>query len=382
MRLEAALLVFAAILAAPTTARAQGTARSMDIDTSVRSSGMAGASTAVFFGDELNAWANPALLGYVSGLRYRRTSTQLVPGLASDVDFDTEHLQLGGGGVGLVFSGRPAFEGVKLDYGSDPAFDGFERVKSWGFGVSVLRAVESAQRAAGHAPTPRSERADVSFGMNFKRTRVAFDPFFGEDTGNTIDWGVLARATPIDRKEGVPLRLSAAAGFSILNANDEIFFKDSFFGGAPPTRQRRAGMAMNLTLDPPAWGMAASGSRPWYLEGLSPLLSFGLAADWVHASAGGRDAGFDTWGVGIEASFLEMLSLRGGYYDDEKGNIKDPTFGFALALPVGKVAGARYEHSMFPQARNSGIDDLQRDSFTIWLHPLALWSASRRAPQE
>jgi hypothetical protein len=58
---------------------AQGTGRSMDIDISARSAALGGASTALPWGD-LNHWANPALLGYVDGIRYAHQRTQLVPG--------------------------------------------------------------------------------------------------------------------------------------------------------------------------------------------------------------------------------------------------------------------------------------------------------------
>lgn len=368
-----ALFVLTATIVGSLPAHSQGTARSMDIDTSIRSSGMAGASTAVFFGDDPNSWANPALLGYASGVRYQRGKTQLVPGLATDVFFSSEHVRVGGGGAGVVFSGRPVLEGVELDYGSD-FFRGFETVESWGFGVSALRAAEAIRHAAGGAPAPRSRKVDVSFGMNFKRTHFVLGPF-SEDSANTVDWGVLLRATPLDRSDpgaGVPLRLDAALGFGVINANEATFF------GFPPTRQKRTGIAMHLALDPPAWGMSQSGSRPWYLEGLSPLFSFGLAGDWTRASAGGQGRRYDTWGAGVEATMLNVLTLRGGYYYDRLGEIQDPTFGFALTLPVGRLAGVRYEESRFPQARDSGLSDLTRRSFTVWVDPVEFWGFSRR----
>jgi hypothetical protein len=379
MRMRAvALFVLTATIAGPLPAHSQGTARSMDIDTSIRSSGMAGASTAVFFGDDPNSWANPALLGYASGVRYQRGRTQLVPGLATDVFFNSEHVRVGGGGAGLVVSGRPFLEGVEVDYGPD-VFSGFETVESWGFGVSALRVVEGIRRAAGGAPAPRSHKADVSFGMNFKRTNVVLVPGFFEDSGSTVDWGVLLRATPLDRSDpgpGVPLRLDAALGFGVINANDEIFLR------FPPTRQKRTGIAMHLAVDPQASGLSRSGSRPWYLEGLSPLFSFGLAGDWTRASAGGQGRRYDTWGAGVEATMLNVLTLRGGYYYDRIGEIQDPAFGFALTLPVGKLAGVRYEESRFPQARNSGLSDQRRMSFTVWVDPVEALGLSRREGAE
>ena len=56
------------------SARAQGTGRSMDIDLSIRSAAMGGASNAMSWGD-LNYWGNPALLGYAQGVRYVHTHT-------------------------------------------------------------------------------------------------------------------------------------------------------------------------------------------------------------------------------------------------------------------------------------------------------------------
>ena len=88
------------------SAHAQGTGRSMNIDLSVRSAGMGGASNALSWGD-LNHWGNPALLGYAQGLRYVHTHTQLVPGLASNVFLNSNVVQAGGGGVGVGFGRRP-----------------------------------------------------------------------------------------------------------------------------------------------------------------------------------------------------------------------------------------------------------------------------------
>ena len=67
---QVSLAVLLLSLARPSAGLAQGTARSMDIDLSIRSAGMAGASNAVFWGGSLNHWANPAVLGYTRGIRY------------------------------------------------------------------------------------------------------------------------------------------------------------------------------------------------------------------------------------------------------------------------------------------------------------------------
>src|SRR5438093_2242589 len=115
-RVSLAVLLFA--LARPSVGLAQGTARSMDFDLSIRSAGMAGASNAVFWGGPLNHWANPAVLGYTHGIQYEYGKTQLVPGLATDVFIRSQAVKLGWGGIGRVAQGQP--EGVGgglLDYG-------------------------------------------------------------------------------------------------------------------------------------------------------------------------------------------------------------------------------------------------------------------------
>ena len=120
---------------------AQGTGRSMDIDISARSAALGGASTALPWGD-LNHWANPALLGYVDGIRYAHGRTQLVPGLAANVIFTTDYVQVGAGGIGVLFSGKPFDKGgVHLDYGLSEGrdengnftgtFASYERVKAF-----------------------------------------------------------------------------------------------------------------------------------------------------------------------------------------------------------------------------------------------------------
>src|SRR5712671_1949047 len=86
-----------ASLAVAVAAHAQSTARSLDIDTSIRASGMGGTSAAVWWG-EPGIWGNPASLAGVRGVGWLEGRTQLVPGLASDVRFKTSRLVIGGAG--------------------------------------------------------------------------------------------------------------------------------------------------------------------------------------------------------------------------------------------------------------------------------------------
>src|SRR5216684_2915108 len=175
-------------LAGPARVRAQGAAISTNLPQSVRAAGMAGCSNAVFWGGDVDAWSNPALLGYQSGLRYENARTHLIPSLASGVFFTSKRVFAGEYGLGFAFAGKPfdSMGSVHLDYGLSEAtsatgedlgtFDSFEDVNSWGMGVSVGRAADALSRAiTGHAPGI-FRYADVAVGMNHKDVEIALFP--------------------------------------------------------------------------------------------------------------------------------------------------------------------------------------------------------------
>ena len=365
-------------------ALAQGSARSMDIDVSIRSAGMGGASNAVLWGRGLNHWANPALLGAEHGIRWEWGRTQLVPDLASDVVFESHVVKIAGGGLGLVSSGLPFGPGVRLGYGvsegtddsGNPTgtFESFERVESWGFGISAFEAVETlAQlRDDDDEPGPLSRYVDFAFGMNFKDVKVSQYP--GASAGTTArDWGVAARFTPVDLRTdgGTAVRIDATIGVSVLNANDDAWI-DIFWNGAV-SRHRRAGMGLHLAIDPRSGRHSDPDGGSWLEEGMSPLLSVGIAADRSRISAGPPENGlglYETEGAGVEVALANILWGRAGHYTDRKGDIDDATWGWGIQLPLGRVAGIRYDGALFPQS--NGLKSVQRHGASIWLDPFEL----------
>ena len=73
-----------------------------------------------------------------------------------------------------------------------------------------------------------------------------------------------------------------------------------------------------------------------------------------------------------------MLTLRGGHVKDVLGGIDDASYGLGVALPLTEYAGARYDYAKYPQA--SGLEKLTRQSFSIWLNPIALRRALHSSP--
>ena len=91
--------------ARPAHAQATSGAQVTFLDPSIGLAGMGRAGVAVFWDQDPEDWANPALLGSLRGIRYSYGRTQLVPDLAEDVYFTTQRIAVGfGGGVSFVVS--------------------------------------------------------------------------------------------------------------------------------------------------------------------------------------------------------------------------------------------------------------------------------------
>lgn len=382
-------------------AGAQGTGRSMDFDLSIRSAAMGGASNAMSWGD-LNYWGNPALLGYAQGVRYVHTHTQLVPGLANDVFLNSNVVEVGGGGLGVVFSGKPAGGGgVRLDYGQSEGrdengnptgtYDSWETVKSIGAGISVARALESALRFGAGRDIDLSRYADVSFGANAKAVTIVLGPAnalgSGPDRTEARDWGIQARVTPYDgfrAKSSPPIRVDLAHGVSVLSYNDDAIVSFTSVGeSSPVTRHHRRGSAGRIAAG--RWFWEPSPNRGALLralvEGLTPLLTVSAAAD--HADIGTlHEINYRTNGSGTEVTIVNVFTYRRGHYEDLTGQIDGDTWGWGVALPLGSLGGARYDDAHIPQARNSGLQNVHRSQVTVWLDPIAIWRLSHGERRE
>ncbi|MEQ1834791.1 MAG: hypothetical protein ABL977_17230, partial [Candidatus Eisenbacteria bacterium] len=198
------VLCASALALAPAPSHAQGTARSMDIETSVRAAGMAGASAGVWWG-EPGVWGNPASLAEVRGVGVVDGHTQLVPGLATDVFLDSRRVLIGGGGLGVSLMGVPSGLGkLRLDYGrsaiTDPfgnvigSFNSYERVQGVGVGFSPVRLFDRIRGRDRGGDAPLTRWFDVALGAQHKHTKVVIGPpsTGGTATGDTWDWGATA----------------------------------------------------------------------------------------------------------------------------------------------------------------------------------------------
>jgi hypothetical protein len=379
------LAALAALLLAHAPALAQGTARSMDVDVSIRSAALGGASNALFWGQGTNHWGNPALLAYSTGIRFEHGHTDLVPGLATDVTFETDVMKLGVLGFGLVFSGTPFPKGVELQYeseGLDPGnptgtFSSGETVDSWGFGVSPIRILETLLGYAKQPVRPTS-KVDVTYGMNFKDVSLNLGPGVPTTSTSAMDWGILGRIKLVDlpiESTSIPLAVEIAYGYSMLSFDEsEVTFINEDVT-VPVSRHERQGAAVRMAFDHPGLHQSTDSRWAWFLAGLSPLVTLGVTSDHDNITAGDF-GGYDVSGYGFELELVNIAAFRIGHYTDELGGIDDRTWGYAIGLPFGKAAGVRYEESWFPQAADAQLPHVDRRGFSVWVDPLQI----RRGP--
>ena len=375
------------------TASAEDYPLVLGYDLSTRSAALGGASNALFWGEELNSWGNPALLGEARGIRFTTSHMAVSPFLTDRASFQSSDLVLGGEGLGLVFSGRPRGLGrVVLDYGAQPVLgpggypttfaDAFESVDSWGFGVSVLQAIRATSRLWG-ADFPRHDRFDVSLGMNFKN--IATQHLYGyPQTTRARDWGILLRATPVNNMGNasrLPARFDLAGGISVLTYNDDATLP-GIDGPTPISQHARLGASARVALDPPQLVRASQQESPLasWLDGLRPLLSVGLTTDReVRGTRYTTTERYTGWGA--EVTIARVFSVRRGHTVD-KGRywpLEGSTSGWSVGLPVGRWAGFMVEDARFPQPRGSVVGTLHRRATVAWLDFIA-FARSRHHP--
>jgi len=385
----------------PVASRAQGVGRSMDIDTDIRSAGMGGASAGVAWGDP-NVWGNVASLSGVSGFHWEHSSTQLVPGLATDVWLRSNRLLVGADGVGVSLLGVPAImDGVRLDYGTSTETDqsgnvigqysSYETVNGQAVAVSLPKLMDAL--APPKAGAMRfSDAFDLSLGLARKRTHIDLGSYYGAAEATTYDVGVQARVSPLAL---LPAPAAAAGsldlrklalfdvglGFSELNAVGGDFKFPSMDQSASAERTRRVGGAMRIGAHVPpldALGPLAKmgpltqgGPLAHVLDGFDPLIAVCLAFDH---DASAITSSYTVNHTGIELTIANVITIRRGHWTDRSGDIDGSTSGWGVGIPFGPWAGFRYDRAHVPQASNSGLPDVERTGWTVWCDAVRVWS--------
>ena len=384
VRAASSVMLLLALCSAPPSAEAQSLAA--NLDPSVQSAGMGGATVAAFWLDQPNTYINPALVGFQRGITYSFGTTDF-PSFSpftfqSEYKFQTHQILVGAHGIGLEITGKPieALGRLRVDYGPTEItdIDGnvigeatfFEDVRTLAIGVDVIALLASFQEASGGEPASIRNRLSIALGHAWKDIEVSLEPDFGfeGEEEHTKDLGALVRYAALDQigstlgeaSQETKCRLDVAGAYSRKNWDEEAFSSFSHYGAS-----------VRLTVATPTDG------EGWIAAFGSPSIGFGLL--WTALDAGG-DA---TNSFGAEATVFDILYLRGGVVEDYfvtgffPGFAElrtEATFGGGVKLNYRKMLGARFDYARFPA---SVFYDVDRFQGSLFVDPIRLWQAVR-----
>lgn len=299
-------LIFTLLL--PLAAHAQGTGRSLDIQPGGRQNGMGAAGVALPEDATGVSWWNPAGLGFVERSAVELTYAQLVPGLASDVNYNYGtyvHPMGGWGALGLNL--------VFLSYGTSPGYDATGQ-STGDFGSNEF----APQLSYGTRVLP-----DLSVGATLKYVRIQLAPSSQSGVGSTfaVDLGGLYKIPAARINLGVNLQ---NMGPSVTFINEDQ--------ASPLSRNLKTGIS---------W-------EPYSRKNFA----FTLVGDF-NQSLVTND--FRVYNFGGELRFADQLAGRMGYYDDPLGEIQDLTYGLGI-----NWHSLSLDFASIPQAKNSGLENVKK----------------------
>lgn len=308
MRLRIIYLAVLTSLAFAGVAGAQGTGRSLDIQPGARQNGLGAAGVALADDATGVTWWNPAGLGFVERSAVELTYAQLVPGLASDVNYNylsyVRPLEgWGAFGLGIVFLSYGQSEAADDQGTSQGTFGSNEFSPALYFGTRVL--------------------PDLSVGLSLKYIRIQLAPSSFSGVGSTfgLDLAALYRIPTAKLSFGINVQ---NLGPSVTFINEDQ--------ASPLSRNVKAGAAWEA-----------------YNKGPVGVL---LVEDFNQSLVTNK---FRTYNHGLEVRVADQIAGRVGWYSDPLGDISDLTFGIglnwkSLALDFGSI----------PQAKNSGLDYVKK----------------------
>ena len=266
------------------SAWAQGTARSLDIQPGARQVAMGAAGVALADDPAGVAWWNPAVLGFVGRPAIELTYSALVPGLADDVTYNYMnylHPVEGWGsfGVGVLF----------LSYGS------LDLTSSTGAQVGTYTPIEfSPAIYFGTQLLP-----DLSVGAAVKYVRVQLAPSSNQGIGSTFGFDL-----------GALYRIPAARldfGANLQNMGPKLAFIDEDKAD-PLSRNFKIGTS--------------------WVPLMTKDFTFTAIADFNQSLVNSE---FRTYNYGAELSFVDQLAGRVGWVADPTGDISGLSYGLGVA---------------------------------------------------
>jgi len=303
------------ICSASVSAQGEAGAACLIIQPGARANGM-GQSYVAISDDATGGWWNPA------GLAFTRTNidlmhSQLVPELASDVFYEFIGGTLEIEGIGIM-----GLSLIYLTYGEWEGRDAFNnylgKFTSWEIAPTVSGAVKLSE--------------NIGIGMNLKFVYIDLAPEeatvegeAGRGSSVAIDAGGLWKVPDFSVWRLEIKRLSLGIAVSNLGPSITFINRDQ---AAPLPRNLRSGFAYTPYL-------TDVGTLTLVGEVNRPLVEFERS---------------NTYHVGAEFVYVDLLAVRGGYVRDRDGNIEDPTYGLGFIFN-NRI---RIDYASIPQAKELG----------------------------
>lgn len=297
-----------AVILFASTAFAQGTGRSLDIQPGGRQNGFGAAGVALTDDATGSTWWNPAGLGFIQKADVNLTYAQLVPGLASDVSYNyltyAQPIEgWGAFGIGIVFLSYGESEGTDNAGNSTGTFGSNEFSPAIYYGTRIL--------------------PDLSVGAALKYIRIQLAPDDQRGIGTTFG---LDLAT-LYKIPAAGLRL----GLNIQNLGPSVTFINED-QASPLSRNLKTGFAWDA-----------------YKQGTLALV---VAGDFNQSLV---TSDFRTYNGGLELKIADQIAGRLGYYSDPLGDISDLTYGLGITWKALAI-----DFAAIPQAKDSGLDSVKK----------------------
>lgn len=303
------------ICSASVSAQGEAGAACLIIQPGARANGM-GQSYVAISDDATGGWWNPAGLAFIRA-NIDLMHSQLVPELASDVFYEFV-----GGTFEIEGIGVMGISVIYLTYGEWEGRDEFNnylgKFTSWEIAPTLSGAVKLTD--------------DIGVGMNLKFVYIDLAPEeatpegeAGRGSSVAVDAGGLWKV-PDFSLWGLDIR-RLNLGVAVSNLGPSITFinRDQ---AAPLPRNLRAGFAYTPYL-------TEIGAFTLVGEINRPLVEFERS---------------NTYHVGAEFVYVDLLAVRGGYVRDKDGNIEDPTYGLGFIFNKS----IRIDYASIPQAKELG----------------------------
>ena len=327
----------------------------------------------------LGAWSNPAKLGYHQGLAYSYTHTLWSSEIFQDIYYQSSYISLGWNGIGVLFPAPSAHKkwGTVMSYGEQDqldefgnligTFESYDADTKYGFGINLVEFASNF--IYNDFLKSINSFGEFSFGYNHDNIYSNLAP---EGTGSSTtsisgigeskfsSYGYLVRLSPFNKQNtlGGFCTLDFIGSINNINPDKETitYINESQADYLPWGTHSAFSGKISITKD-----FITRYQTPPILDGIvANLVSFYYSYDDTQFGKEEADNPGE-WGHGYEITFLDIFSIRNGYYEDDYGMIVGDTSGFGINLNYRDIFQFQYNYSEIPGGEF--FDTLEMDDY-------------------